>query len=69
MWVMVLQAAQEWGAPPWVVEEQASELWWERWRCRKEEKGRFEEGRGAKGDGGLRQAQAPVMDGMDLMDG
>lgn len=47
MWVMVLQAAQEWGAPPWVVEEQASELWWERWRCWKEEKGRFEEGRGA----------------------
>ena len=55
MWVMVLQAAQEWGAPPWVVEEQASELWWERWRCWKEEKGRFEEG-------GLRQAQAPAFD-------
>lgn len=68
MWVMVLQAAQEWGAPPWVVEEQASKLWWERWRCWKEEKGRFEEGRPSTGSG-TRQRQAPVMDGMDGMDG
>ena len=29
-WVSVLQAAHEWGVPPWVVEEQCSEEWW--WR-------------------------------------
>ena len=64
MWVMVLQAAQEWGAPPWVVEEQASELWWERWRCWKEEKGRFEEGPSTGAGGDKRDGRI-----MDLMDG
>lgn len=64
MWVMVLQAAQEWGAPPWVVEEQASELWWERWRCWKEEKGRFEARPSPGSGGGGRDGRI-----MDLMDG
>jgi len=37
LWVAVLEAAKEWGVPPWVIEEQASEEWWERWRVLREE--------------------------------
>jgi len=69
MWLMVLEAGKEWGLPPWAVEEQATALWWERWRVWREEKGRFEEGRRARGEGGLRQAQAAVMGVMGGMDG
>jgi len=28
---MILAAAREWGAPPWVVEERCSQRWWEWW--------------------------------------
>lgn len=51
MWVMVLQAAKEWGTPPWVIEAEAPALWWERWRCWKEEQGRWEAGRPSAGSG------------------
>ena len=30
-WVLVLEAAKEWGTPPWQIEEQASQAWWDRW--------------------------------------
>lgn len=56
MWVLVLEAAEEWGTPPWVVEAMAPAVWWERWVCWQEEKGRLRggargEGRGAGGEG------------------
>ncbi len=53
MWVLVLQAAEEWGVPPWVVERDAPAIWWERWAVWKEEKSRLQkrgEGRGARGE-------------------
>jgi len=34
----VLQAAELWGVPPWQVEDEASQLWWERWRVWEDEK-------------------------------
>jgi len=37
-WVLILQAAEAWSMPPWEIEAQASQLWWERWRCWTEEK-------------------------------
>lgn len=37
MWVAILQAAEEWGTPPWVIEEQASQEWWDRWAVMREE--------------------------------
>ena len=51
MWVLVLQAAEEWGVPPWVVERDAPAIWWERWAVWKEERARLAkkgEGRGAR---------------------
>lgn len=51
MWVLVLQAAEEWGVAPWVVEEQATATWWRRWLCWKEEKARFANRRSGKGEG------------------
>ena len=46
-----MQAAEEWGAPPWVVERDAPAIWWERWAVWKEEKGRLgKKGRGARGE-------------------
>lgn len=37
-WVPVLLAAEEWGQPPWVIEEQVTAEWWERWSCYRNEK-------------------------------
>lgn len=37
VWVLILQAAEEWGCPPWVVEEQCSVDWWSRWVMWREE--------------------------------
>jgi len=39
-WVMVLEAAKEWGIPPWQVEDEASVLWWQRWQVLREETAR-----------------------------
>lgn len=36
-WVLILQAAKEWGVPPWQVEDEATLLWWQRWRIFEEE--------------------------------
>ena len=30
-WVFIMEAAQEWHTPPWVIEEEVNQLWWERW--------------------------------------
>ena len=30
-WVLVLEAAKEWGVAPWQIEDEASQLWWDRW--------------------------------------
>ena len=50
MWVLVLQAAEEWGVAPWVIEAEATAVWWQRWVCWKEEKARLANKRGGKGD-------------------
>lgn len=34
---MVLEAAKEWGCAPWVIEAEASAVWWQRWMCWREE--------------------------------
>ncbi len=39
-WVTVLEAAKEWGIPPWQVEDEASVLWWQRWQVLREETAR-----------------------------
>ena len=49
-WVLVLEAAKEWGVPPWQIETEASQQWWERWRLMREEIGRLER-KGQSGDG------------------
>jgi len=36
-WVLVLEAAKEWGVPPWQVEDEAPALWWGRWLAMREE--------------------------------
>ena len=30
-WALILAAAAEWGVPPWQVESEAPQLWWDRW--------------------------------------
>lgn len=53
MWVLVLQAAEEWGCAPWVIEAEATAVWWQRWVCWKEEKARLasrDSRRSGKGD-------------------
>ena len=42
IWVMILQAADDWHVPPWVVEEDATADWWTRWRCWREERTAWE---------------------------
>lgn len=37
-WVAILEAAKEWGIPPWQVESEASQLWWDRWQAWYEER-------------------------------
>lgn len=37
MWVAVLEAAKEWGIPPWRVEEEATAEWWDRWMVMRQE--------------------------------
>ena len=39
-WVATLEASKELGIPPWQVEEQVSQLWWERWLMWYEERRR-----------------------------
>lgn len=39
--MQILQAADKWGVPPWQVEDEASRLWWERWRAWEDELERF----------------------------
>jgi len=34
---MTLEAAKEWGVPPWVIDEEAPYLWVERWRALRDE--------------------------------
>lgn len=64
MWVLVLQAAEEWGVPPWVVERDAPAIWWERWAVWKEEKGRLQKkGRGARGEEEGELGQGAIVDG------
>jgi len=36
--VLVLRAAELWGIPPWRVEDEATCIWWERWRVWEDEK-------------------------------
>jgi hypothetical protein len=36
-WILILQAAKEWSIPPWQVEDEATLLWWQRWRVFEEE--------------------------------
>lgn len=48
MWIAILDAAQEWGLAPWAVEDQASELWWERWKVLREERATYEAKRAQK---------------------
>ena len=36
-WVLILEAAKEWGIPPWQVEDEASLLWWQRWLTLRDE--------------------------------
>ena len=38
-WVPVLLAAEEWGVPPWTIEEQVTAEWWERWLMLRNERG------------------------------
>lgn len=65
MWLMVLEAGQEWGMAPWAVEEQATALWWERWRVWREEKGRFEARPSTgSGAGGARGGAAGEIEGL-----
>lgn len=33
----MLEAAKEWGVPPWAIEEEAPAIWIERWRIAREE--------------------------------
>ncbi len=30
-WALILQAAEEWGTPPWTIED-GSAVWFERWK-------------------------------------
>ena len=39
-WELELEAAKEWGIPPWRVRAECSQYWWERWLIQ----------RGARGD-------------------
>jgi hypothetical protein len=41
-WLPVLLAAEDWHTPPWVIEEDATEEWWGRWRCLREERAEAE---------------------------
>ena len=34
-YVLVLEAAEEWGMAPWRVEAECSQYWWERWLIRR----------------------------------
>jgi len=51
LWVAVLEAAKEWGCPPWQIEEQASEEWWQRWRVMREESMRYQEHQAKRASG------------------
>ena len=31
-WVAILQMAEEWGIPPWQIEQEADPMWFERWQ-------------------------------------
>ena len=33
----MLEAAKDWGVPPWQLEEDATALWMDRWRVMREE--------------------------------
>ena len=50
-WVMVLEAAKEWGVPPWLLEEQMTQRWWDRWRLVREETVRLQNKPGEVTDG------------------
>lgn len=47
-WVVVLEAATEWGVPPWVIDNDASDIWIERWAAYRAEKHRAERVRAGK---------------------
>jgi hypothetical protein len=57
-WVLTLEAAEEWSQPPWVIEEEAPLLWWERWKVYREE--RITAMPKPKGKGSLDPAQPGV---------
>lgn len=40
--VLVLEACQEWGIPPWQVEKDCSEQWWEWWLIYRSEKNQLQ---------------------------
>lgn len=42
-WFLIDEMAREYHTPPWVIEEQCSELWWERWLARRAEQQRMRE--------------------------
>lgn len=35
--MLLLEAAKEWGIPPWQIEDDAPAVWMERWRVMREE--------------------------------
>jgi hypothetical protein len=36
-WVPLLEVAEKWHAPPWVIEEDAPQVWMDRWRAWRDE--------------------------------
>ena len=48
-WVAILEAAETWSMSPWTVEEQASEVWWHRWRVYREESAAYQKHQAQKG--------------------
>jgi hypothetical protein len=46
--VALLEAAKEWGVPPWVIEDEISLEWWERWRVLQEERAKTQQAKAPK---------------------
>ena len=36
IWELILDASEAWGKAPWEIEEEASRIWWERYKLRRD---------------------------------
>jgi len=41
-----MEAAEEWHIPPWQVEEQATQEWWDRWVVMRQERAKTKQPKG-----------------------